>query len=121
MKELKLSMREILEMRSALEKLISQDLPIKVAFKYSVLYEKIKQNLKVFEDLRDKIFEKYKITNANFIFDSPEIKLNFENDFNELLNMEIDFGMIELLDFQLLNENINLSIRDIIELKKLFI
>ena len=114
---IKMTMKELLEMRMTLLKISSQDLPIKVALKYSILFKEFEKFFESFNEMRNKLFQKYNIQSDSFNFDSKETEKEFEKDYNDLLNYEIILEEMCSFNLEELGEEVKLSITDVMYLK----
>ena len=113
-----MKMYDLKNAEKALQKLVNADLPIKTAFKLSNIVDDIDVQLKKFEDFRISLIKKYGSETENGFEVSPEKINEFEKEFNELLQLDVDFSDIEAVNVDLL-EDVSFSIIEIKSLKNI--
>jgi len=125
---LKLKLGELNIVLESLNKLIDKEIPIKTSYKLSKLTKKIIDEYSIYEENRMKLINKYaeKDVDNNIIINKKdnsttmigENKINFNKEFTELINieMELEFEKIKLDDLG----EISISPRDLLYLNFLF-
>jgi len=113
-----MKMYDLKNAEKALQKLVNADLPIKIAFNLSNIVDDIDTQLKKFEDFRVNLIKKYGTETDKGFEVLPENVSSFEKEFNELLQLDIEFDDISGIDIDLL-ENVNFSIIEIRSLKNI--
>jgi len=110
-----MKMYDLKNAETALKKLVNADLPIKIAFSLSNVVDSVDEQLRKFEDFRINLIKKYGDETEKGFEVKPENVGIFENELNELLQLDIDIKGIKTIDMGLL-ENTSFSI---VELKAL--
>jgi len=125
---LKLKLGELNIVLESLNKLIDKEIPIKTSYKLSKLTKKIIDEYSIYEENRMKLINKYaeKDVDNNIIINKKdnsttmigENKINFNKEFTELINieMELEFEKIKLDDLG----EISISPRNLLYLNFLF-
>jgi len=109
------TLRSILNLKDSLTKLGQSDLPIKLSYRISRLVLLINNELKLFDENRSSILDKYKDSSNNI---SPERIPEFNQAMDELLNIEVrlDCDQIELNEIN--TSKLSLTAFDIINLSE---
>ena len=116
---MKLSNKQIVESRGAIQKVLSQDLSVRTQFKLNKNVSELNKVISIYEDSRQKIIEKYCdkdkegkpiIENGCYIF--KEKNEQFNKDFNDLNDIENEvkietMTLDELQDIKLNNAEFN--------------
>ena len=125
---MKLKLGELNIVLESLNKLIDKEIPIKTSYKLSKLTKKIIDEYSIYEENRMKLINKYaeKDVDNNIIINKKdnsttmigENKINFNKEFTELINieMELEFEKIKLDDLG----EISISPRNLLYLNFLF-
>jgi hypothetical protein len=119
--EIKLTLREILDAKPALEKLMKQDVGIAQSFKLKNKIKELNELYKEYDEERislvKKLGEKDEET-GNIEIKDPVKKSEFVLELEKLLNVEVSlkFDLLNLEDF----EGIKLSATDALSLEKFF-
>lgn len=125
---MKLKLGELNIVLESLNKLIDKEIPIKTSYKLSKLTKKLIDEHSIYEENRMKLINKYaeKDADNNIIINKKdnsttmigENKINFNKEFTELINieMELEFEKIKLDDLG----EISISPRDLLYLNFLF-
>ena len=100
---MKLTVKELLDLKPGLEKLIAQDLPVKVAYKVSKILKKLQSEYELFDSRKMVLFEKYgeKKEDGNVQVKNEHIAA-FNKDFGEMVEIEIeaDISKIKVEDLE---------------------
>lgn len=115
-----ITMKELLNAKPSLEKILNKDLPMKISYKLSKLARKLDTELKFFDESRKKLFKKYsddqKQENGQVeILD--EYKETFEKEINDLLDLEIDLNQIQTVKLEDFPDNLELTPIDLMNLE----
>ena len=95
--------------KPSLQKLIAQDVPIKIAFKVGKIIKVLDSEYTVFEESKKKLFEKHGEENIEKNLEvKPENMKVFTKELNELLSIEVDID-IEKIKLEDLGEEVKLS------------
>lgn len=115
--ENRLEVRELLEAKTALQKLLNSDLPVRTSFKLSRLVRKINEELTDFETKKIELIKKYgKENDKKGIEVTEENKEKFFNDMTEVLKVKIRFDVEPIALISL--EGAKLSAVDMVVLEK---
>ena len=104
---MKVAMRELVGMKSSLQKLIGKDLPIKTAFKLGKLNKYLSDFYAIFDENNTKLFRKYgEEKEKNKIIIKNENIHKFNAELEELMALEVEItldkiSLNELGDIQL--------------------
>ena len=97
---MKVSIREIYASRTSLGKLAQAQLPVKLSYDLAKLLKKLNDEYTLIEDQRVALVKKHgeEIDGGEFTIANDEQKENFLNEFNELLDndIEVDFEKINV-------------------------
>jgi len=100
---MQIKVEKLMLAKDSLNKLLSQELPVTTAFRLSKLAKQVIEELKTVEDNRIKLIKKYQEEpkegeKESNIRVAPENAAAFNQDFSELLNIEIglDFEPISI-------------------------
>jgi len=117
---MKLKLEEAIRAAQSLPTILDREIPAREAFLFARLSAQLSQELKLFEQTRFKLIEKYgeRDDNGNLIQEDNHYKLKdpeaFGKEYNELLNHEIEIAF-DPIDISRL-DGINLKPRDLINL-----
>jgi len=91
---MKIKVRKLVEMKPSLQKLITQDIPVKTAFKVGKTIKVLEKEYEVYEESKRKLFKKYGEENidGNLKIKEENIKV-FNEDLEELMNIEVDIEL----------------------------
>lgn len=112
---MKLSNRKIIENINALRMISQKQLPVKISYFVAKNMAKIERELKIYDQERKKLLEKYaeKDEDGQFIVEDGNIKIadidNWNRDIKELLDIEVDVKIHKLKLEDLLNANIDIT------------
>ncbi len=100
--------------------LVSKELPIRIAFQLNSVIDGIDENLKRLEDFRVKLVEKYGDTDkvTGEITVRKENIGKFQQEYDELLDSEIDLTPVEIPMSVFEENNINMSVKNVNSLVK---
>ncbi len=118
---IKLSLKDLLDAKPALEKIIGQDIDITQSFKLAKMVRTLNEHYKDYDDQRvslvRKLGEKDEVT-GNFEVKDSAKKAEFVSEMEKLLAIEVElaFEPLSLTDF----EGVKLSPSDALGLEKLF-
>ncbi len=113
-----MKMYDLKNAEPALGKLVNADLPIKTAFKLSNKIDIIDIQLQKFEKFRIDLIKKYgSKTEKGYEVDKDKIRI-FENELNDLLQMDIDDIEVEPISINML-ENSNFTVIEVKALKNI--
>jgi hypothetical protein len=114
-KKVSIRMSELREITGSLSKVLSQDLPIKQAYRMSKMAKAINSELKEFNEMREKLIRKYGERDEQGNISVKEKANEFNEEFQPLLEEEIELSLIPID----LNEiqNVKLSPIDIANLE----
>jgi len=119
---MKILLKDILENAEALSNLLKQNMPVQLAYRLSKLSKAINDELKHFEEQRNKLIIKYgKEIDGNYQID-PEDKeavKNYINDLNKLAEVEIEIAYKPIKIDQLGSE-LKISPNDLAKLSVFF-
>jgi hypothetical protein len=106
-------LKNILSAKESLSRLGNESLPIKLSYRLSKLIKRINDELKLFDENRSKIFNRYKDSEGTRIPDENIIEFN--RTMSELVDIEINIDL-NPLDLTDLVDKLNLSAFDLINL-----
>lgn len=87
----KLKLGEIDELTESMNKLLVQDLPIKISYEFGKLAKRLSEEQQIFCENKIKLYNKYStVDSENVKSIKPENQEKFLNEYNELFNMEVD-------------------------------
>jgi len=117
------TIKEILEMKDVLQKVIYAEVPIKTAFRISRFVKSIQIELESFEKIRMKLLQKYgeKEENGQQIsIKDPEKQKLFSDEIQKVLaeNIDIDFLPVKIEE---LGNDIKISAVELLRLEKIII
>ena len=121
---MKLKVRQILEIKPSLEKILEKELPSKVLFRYFKMMKLFMESFDDFHKIRDQKLEEYGQAlpevmgqPKQYAFETEEKKISFAKEIEDLLNEEVDFGEVEKIkQSDLESSNIELSFTDMMKL-----
>jgi len=111
---MKLSNKEIDQIIHSISSIKEKELPIKTLFKITCIAKKLEPLVQAFDEIRKQITNKYAVLDANgevVVGENQSVEIEnykgFQNDINELLNIEcsVDIEKLSLSDF----ENVQIS------------
>lgn len=113
-----MQMKDLIFARESFKKLSAQDLSIKTLYKLFGLLDTVNTQLQFYEAQRRKLVERYCITDGDNVTPISETLDEFEIKAQELSDLELDFGDIELPMKIPTSENIKLSYSDLYLMRK---
>lgn len=113
-----MQMKDLISARESFKKLSAQDLSIKTLYKLFGLLDTVNTQLQFYEAQRRKLVEKYCTVDGDNVTPIPETLNEFEDKAQELSDLELDFGSIELPMKIPTSENIKLSYSDLYLMRK---
>jgi len=120
---MRLKLEEAVRAAQSLPIILDREIPAREAFLFARLSAQLSQELKIFEETRFKLIEKYgeRDDNGNLIQEDNHYKISdpeaFQKEYNELLNHEIEVTF-DPIDISRL-DGINFKPRDLINLSVL--
>ena len=118
---MKLSMKKLTQIKPSLQKLLSQDIPVKTSFKLTKWIKTLNPEYESFEESRKKLFEKYGTKNIEGNLEiKPEKAVIFNKEFKELLKIEVDVKL-DKIKLEDLGEKIEISPLDLSNLVEILI
>ena len=88
-----MKLKELVNLKPSLEKLIVQDLPIKIAYKLSKLVKRLNEEYVIYSKNKNNLFEKYGTKEKEKITVKPENMKQFKKDLEELLEIEVKMNI----------------------------
>jgi len=89
---MKITLRELIQIDSALGRVLEAPLPIKTAFKFRKIVKLLRTDVQVLEETRKMLIERYSVAEESgrrrLIEDTRE---EFEKEYQELMDQEIEF------------------------------
>ena len=120
---MKITLKELVEAKPSLDKLLNADLPVKISFRLARLLNEIQSPLRLAEENRVKLIDKYGDVEVNeeskqpvkIVSDPAKFELFF-NEYNGLLSEEIDISSFTPLPLEDLGD-VELSAVDVMRLR----
>ncbi len=113
---MKITLAEVKSLESSLSKIFNKDVNIKLAYRLGKLLKRLSEEMKMLEENRIKLVKKYgeEDEETKQLSVPPEKTQEFYNEFNELMQIEIDvdFEPVPLEQFG----DIEMSASDVINL-----
>ena len=109
-----MKIKQVVDALSALQKLAGQDLSIKKLYKISKLLGNLEKEIAFFNEQKSKLFAKYCDVVGNQYVPKKETEAQFSQEFNELLDTDIECDIKEVVIGD--DENIKLSYNDLVAL-----
>jgi uncharacterized protein YutE (UPF0331/DUF86 family) len=110
---------ELKNIETVIVKLMSAELPIRLAFKFGVVVEQINDNLRRLEEFRVNLVKKYgKTDNKGNLQVLPENMDKFTDELKELLDTEVDIKIVKIPIEVFEKGDIKVSIKEINSLVK---
>jgi len=116
--EIEFTLMELKNMESALEKLSRAEMNVPLAFKLSKFLKKVKEELSVLEDVRQKLVIKYGVTMPDGSVSVAENQINtFMKEYEELVNQKVSIPkyVIKCSDIQ----NLTMTPEELMSLEKI--
>lgn len=112
-----MKMKELVDAVPSIQKIAGQDLKAGTLYRVSLLLDRFESELKTYDEVRKKLFEKYcDITDGRAV-PKKETAAEFEAEMTELLEMEIDMGGVKPVEIPA-DEDIRISYADLCRLKE---
>lgn len=119
---IKLKLAQLESAIGALESLSRMDMPIKLAYGISRIISKVTNEVKLYEDARTKLIEKYgqRDSEGNIVNNGGSIPIKleeqdaFQRDFLSLVDTEIEINCHAISVDRLLESGVNISPRDLV-------
>lgn len=89
---MKLAIKDLINSKEALQKLFSENLPVKTSYRLGRAIKHINSELKDFEDKRIELLKKYGDVVDDKISVKAENMESFTKDINDLLQVELDLA-----------------------------
>lgn len=107
-----MKMRTLVDAIPSIRKIANQDLHAKTLYRVSLLLDKFDRELKTYDEIKEKLIEKYCVRKDGKVIPKPEYADVFEKEMLELLDMEIDTKDIKTVEIPA-DEDIRISYTDL--------
>lgn len=116
---MKIKLKDLIVSSNAIQKLAATPLNVKIAFRLKRILKQVTSELETFESARKELCEKYGTLEGDRYEFEPDEKLKFEEEFNQLMEEEVEIKFDRFSEDSL--ASVEFAASDLLALEWLFI